>query len=375
MKKVLKIAAWVFVALIVVGTFVYLYLNSKPKEVVYQTVSPELGEIRRTTILTGKIEPRDEIQIKPQISGIITQINVEPGDVVKEGDVIAVIKVIPDASQLSSAESRVSTAKIALEDARLKHERNTQLYDRKVISREEFETSQATFDNARAELNAAQDAVRIVKQGVSQYNASEANTQVRATIAGLVLDVPVKVGSSVILSNTFNDGTTIATVADMNNLIFKGTVDETEVGSLSLGMPLTITVGAIPEFRAETVIEYISPKGTETNGANTFEMKAAIPADAGSEKLRSGYSANAEVMLNQTGQVIKVPESIVEFAGDSAFVYVMTDSVPHQKFVRTAVETGMSDGINIEIRKGIDKTAKLRGQEISDMAVPAQPQP
>ena len=375
MKKVLKIAAWVLVALIVVGTFVYLYLNSKPKEVVYQTVSPELGEIRRTTILTGKIEPRDEIQIKPQISGIITQINVEPGDVVKEGDVIAVIKVIPDASQLSSAESRVSTAKIALEDARLKHERNTQLYDRKVISREEFETSQATFDNARAELNAAQDAVRIVKQGVSQYNASEANTQVRATIAGLILDVPVKVGSSVILSNTFNDGTTIATVADMNNLIFKGTVDETEVGSLSLGMPLTITVGAIPEFRAETVIEYISPKGTETNGANTFEMKAAIPADAGSEKLRSGYSANAEVMLNQTGQVIKVPESIVEFAGDSAFVYVMTDSVPHQKFVRTAVETGMSDGINIEIRKGIDKTAKLRGQEISDMAVPAQPQP
>lgn len=365
MKKFFKILLWSIVALIFLGTFVFLFLNSKSKPQVYELVNPDTGVIERSTVLTGKIEPRDEIAIKPQISGIITQINVQPGDMVKEGEVIAVIKVIPDASQLSSAQGRVNAAEIALEDARLKHDRNTLLYERKVISREEFETTQTALNQAREELASARDAVAIVKQGVSRYNASEANTQVRATITGLVLDVPVKVGSSVIQANTFNDGTTIATVADMNNLIFKGTVDETEVGSLSVGMPMTITIGALPDFSCDATVEYISPKGTETNGANTFEIKAAITVPEGVD-IRSGYSANAALALDRTARVIRVPEAVVEFAGDSTFVYVLTDTVPAQQFRRTPIVTGVSDGINIEVKSGIDTTAVVRGNQISD---------
>lgn len=363
MKKFFRILLWVIIALAFIGTFVFLFVNSKEKPTVYEIVTPDTGTIEQTTVLTGSIEPRDEILIKPQISGIITKINVEPGDMVHEGDVIAVIKVIPDASMLSEAESRVEVARIALDDARLKHERNTMLYERKVISREEYENTEAALDKANAELEAARDAVNIVKHGVSRYNASEANTQVRATITGLVLDVPVKVGSSVIQANTFNDGTTIATVADMNNLIFKGTADETEVGSLSVGMPVTITVGAIPDFSAEASIEYISPKGTQSNGANTFEVRTAVSGNT-DNNLRAGYSANATVAIKRTGNVMRVPESIVEFSGDSTFVYVLTDSIPNQTFRRTQIVTGTSDGLNIEVKSGIESTTRLRGAEI-----------
>jgi len=346
----------------------YLYLNSQPHEIRYEIVTPDTGSIERTTVLTGKIEPRDEIQIKPQISGIITKINVEPGDMVREGDVIAIIKVIPEASQLSNAENRVNMAKIALDDARLKHERNTALYDKRIISREEYENTLAEYNKAQEELASATDAVRIVKQGVSQYNASEANTQVRATITGLILDVPVKVGTSVIQANTFNDGTTIATVADMNNLIFKGNVDETEVGSLTIGMPMTITIGALPDYTSDATIEYISPKGVETNGANTFEIKAAITVSPDMQ-LRAGYSANAAVSLSRADSVLRVPESVVEFTGDSTFVYCLVDSVQSdtQIFSRTPITTGTSDGINIEVKSGIGADARLRGNEIKNI--------
>ncbi|MCM1483258.1 MAG: efflux RND transporter periplasmic adaptor subunit [Muribaculaceae bacterium] len=362
MKKFFKILLWVIVALIFIGTFWFLYKNSQAKDTVYEIVEPMTTDIERTTVLTGKIEPRDEIAIKPQISGIISEINVEPGQIVQAGDVIAKIKVIPEASQLSSAENRVNVARINLEEAKQKHERNTTLYDKKVISREEYEGTLAAYNRAREELASAQDAVNIVRQGVSSYNASESNTMVRATITGLVLDVPVKVGSSVIQSNTFNDGTTIATVADMNNLIFKGSVDETEVGNLTVGMPMSIEIGALANVHPSATIEYISPKGTESNGANTFEIKAALDIDR-DVQLRAGYSANATVTLNGAKSVLTIPEAVVEFSGDSTFVYCLTDSVPVQKFTRRAIVTGISDGINIEVKSGIDAKARLRAGE------------
>ena len=362
MKKVFKILLWVVITLIFAGTFIFLYKNSQTKDVIYQTVTPKVIDIERTTVLTGKIEPRDEIAVKPQISGIITEINVEPGQMVKAGDVIARIKVIPEASQLSSAENRVNVARINLEEARQKHERNSSLYEKKVISREEDEGTLAAYNRAREEVTSAQDAVNIVKQGVSMYNASESNTMVRATITGLVLDVPVKVGSSVIQSNTFNDGTTIATIADMNNLIFKGTVDETEVGNLAVGMPMTIEIGALSDVNPSATIEYISPKGTESNGANTFEVKAALQLPEGVQ-MRAGYSANATVTLNGAKSVLSVPEAIVEFSGDSTFVYCLTDSVPKQKFERKSITTGISNGIDIEVKSGIDSKTILRGEE------------
>ena len=362
MKKVFKILLWVVITLIFAGTFIFLYKNSQTKDVIYQTVTPKVIDIERTTVLTGKIEPRDEIAVKPQISGIITEINVEPGQMVKAGDVIARIKVIPEASQLSSAENRVNVARINLEEAGQKDERNSSLYEKKVISREEYEGTLAAYNRAREEVTSAQDAVNIVKQGVSMYNASESNTMVRATITGLVLDVPVKVGSSVIQSNTFNDGTTIATIADMNNLIFKGTVDETEVGNLAVGMPMTIEIGALSDVNPSATIEYISPKGTESNGANTFEVKAALQLPEGVQ-MRAGYSANATVTLNGAKSVLSVPEAIVEFSGDSTFVYCLTDSVPKQKFERKSITTGISNGIDIEVKSGIDSKTILRGEE------------
>lgn len=360
MKKFFRILMWCIIAAIFVGTFVYLFMNSRPEKISYDIVTPTSGNIERTTVLTGKIEPRDEIEIKPQVSGIISEINVEAGDMVKEGDVVARIKIIPDESQLSSALSRIETAKISLADARQKHERNTILYDKKVISREDFEGTETTLAQAKAELDAAQDAYSIVKEGVSKTNAKESNTLVRATITGLVLDVPVKVGSSVIQANTMNDGTTVATVADMNNLIFKGKVDETEVGLLSVGQDMAIAIGALPDLHLNAVIENIAPKGTETNGANTFEIKAAINVPSG-DHLRAGYSANATVTLSKVSDVLTIPESVIEWAGDSTFVYILTDTVPEQKFERTPITTGTSDGINIQVTNGIDASARLRG--------------
>ncbi|MCX4368270.1 MAG: efflux RND transporter periplasmic adaptor subunit [Duncaniella sp.] len=367
MKKFFRILLWSLVGVLFIGTFVYLFIKSQPSETRYELVSPTMSDIERTTILTGTIEPRDEIEIKPQVSGIISEINVEAGDMVKEGDVVARIKIIPDEGQLSSALSRIETAKINLEDARVKHERNTLLLEKKVISREEYEATATTLALSKAELDAARDAYSIVKEGVSRTNAKESNTLVRATITGLVLDVPVKVGSSVIQANTMNDGTTVATVADMNNLIFKGKVDETEVGQLSVNQPMEISIGALPDLSLDAVIENIAPKGTETNGANTFEIKAAINVPEG-RQLRAGYSANASVMLNSARGVLTVPESVIEWAGDKTYVYVLTDSVKEQKFDRTEVATGISDGINIEVKSGVDKTARLRGAVINEKA-------
>lgn len=365
MKKFFKILMWIIIVAIFIGTFVFLYRNSRPEETVYSTLRPKFDNIERTTVLTGKIEPRDEIDIKPQVSGIISEINVEAGDMVKEGDIIAKIKVIPDASSLSSAQARVESAKIALDDATSKYERNKSLYEKKIISREEFETSETSFNQSKRELEAAEDAYMIVREGVSKYNASESNTLVRATIDGLVLDVPVKVGSSVIQANTFNDGTTVATIADMNNLIFKGKVDETEVGQLAVGMPMAITIGALPDMHPTAVIEYIAPKGTDENGANTFEIKAALQVDSDAQ-LRSGYSANAAVTLSMNSHVLTVPEGAVTFSGDSAFVFILTDSVPTQVFERRQIETGVSDGINIQVIEGIDTTAVIRGDAIKN---------
>lgn len=366
MKKLFKILAWILVGALFIGTFVYLYIKSRPAGVTYEIVSPVVCDINRSTVLTGKIEPRDEIEIKPQVSGIISEINVEAGDYIREGDIVARIKIVPDEGQLSSAMARVENAKISLADARTRHERNTLLLEKKVISREEFDTSATALAQAEAELQAAEDAYSIVREGVSRSNAKESNTLVRATITGLVLDVPVKVGTSVIQANTFNDGTTIASVADMNNLIFKGKADETEVGLLSVGQKMEITVGALPDQVFFARIENISPKGTETNGANTFEVKAAVDMSE-VENVRAGYSANAAVTLSSASNVLTIPERVIEWAGDSTYVYLLTDTVKTQKFERVPITTGTSDGINIQVTGGIEQDARLRGATITDM--------
>ena len=366
MKKMLKWAAIMAVVALVVGTFVYLYIKSRPQEVVYELNEVQIKDLEKTTIVTGKIEPRDEVNIKPQISGIITELYKEAGEMVKKDEVIAKVKVIPDMGSLSAAENRVRLAVISLNQARTDHQRMKALLDEQVVSQEEYEKTQVALRQAEAEESQARDALNIVRDGVSLSNAKMSTTLIRSTIDGLVLDVPVKVGNSVILSNSFNDGTTIATVADMKNLIFKGNVDETEVGRLHEGMPVIITVGAIENLQMNACIEYISPKGVEQNGANRFDVKAAISLPD-SLTLRSGYGANAQIVLQRVKGAVSVPESSLEFSGDSTFVYVLTDSVPKQNFKRTPVVTGLSDGINMEIKGGLKPGQKVRGiQKISD---------
>lgn len=365
MKKFFRIAMWTVIALIFIGTFVYLFINSKGKEDTYELVNPAVKTIERTTVLTGKIEPRDEIEIKPQISGIISEILVEPGDHVNNGDIIAKIKVIPDATQLSSAENRIQVAKITLEEARLTYERTKALYDKKYESREKFETDKAAYDRAKEELSQAQDQLRIVKEGVSAFDTQGSNTLIRATVTGLVLEVPVKVGSSVIQSNTFNDGTTIAKIADMTDLIFKGSIDETEVDLLREGMNVKISVGAIQGSDYPAVIEKIAPLATDDNGTNTFEVKAAL-SGVETSTLRAGYSANATVTLEKVADVLSIPERVVEYVGDSTFVYIYKGGdEKHQQFDRVAVKTGLSNGIDAELKSPADITVKtqLRGNK------------
>lgn len=365
MKKYLKITLLVVVAAIFIGTFIFLYQKSKPKTTVYETITPEIADLEKTTVATGKVEPRDEVLIKPQISGIISEVYKEAGQTIKQGEVIAKVKVIPELGQLNSAESRVRVAEISTAQAETDHERIKKLYNDKLISREDYEKSEVEIKKAREELQTAKDALEIIKEGITKNSASFSRTLIPSTIDGLILDVPIKVGNSVIMSNTFNDGTTIATVANMNDLIFKGKIDETEVGRIHEGMPVKLTIGALQNLTFDAELEYISPKGVEENGANQFEIKAAVHAPD-SVQIRSGYSANAEIVLQRAQKVLAVPEGIIEFSGDSTFVWVMTDSIPEQKFERRQIKTGMSDGIKLEIKEGLTGKEKVRASEKKD---------
>lgn len=347
------------------GHSFFLYQKSKPKTTVYETVTPEIADLEKTTVATGKVEPRDEVLIKPQISGIISEVYKEAGQTIKQGEVIAKVKVIPELGQLNSAESRVRVAEISTAQAETDHERIKKLYNDKLISREDYEKSEVEIKKAREELQTAKDALEIIKEGITKNSASFSSTLIRSTIDGLILDVPIKVGNSVIMSNTFNDGTTIATVANMNDLIFKGKIDETEVGRIHEGMPVKLTIGALQNLTFDAELEYISPKGVEENGANQFEIKAAVHAPD-SVQIRSGYSANAEIVLQRAQKVLAVPEGIIEFSGDSTFVWVMTDSIPEQKFERRQIKTGMSDGIKLEIKEGLTGKEKVRASEKKD---------
>ena len=363
MKKYGKVIIAAIIAMIFIGTFVFLWQKSQPKEVVYNEFTPAVNDLRKTTIITGKIEPRNEVYVKPQISGIITEILKEAGDYVQQGEVIAKVKVIPDMGSLSSAEARVRLADINLQQAKVDYDREKNLYEQKLVSADEFDKVSQQLRQAKHELGAAQDALQVVRDGFSKSNASASSTLIRSTISGVILDIPVKVGNSVINSNTFNDGTTIATVANMSDLIFRGNIDETEVGQLTMGIPMKITIGALQDMSFDAALEYISPKAIENNGANQFELKAAVKVGK-NDKIRSGYSANAEIVLASVDKVLTIPESTLEFSGDSTFVYVLTDSVNGKHYERRPVETGLSDGVNIEVKKGLNSKDKVRGPEV-----------
>lgn len=361
MKRYFKYIMMALAAVVFIGTFVFLYIKSQPKPVEYNEFEPKQMDIRKTTVVTGKIEPRNEVNVKPQISGIITEILKEAGQKVEAGEVIAKVKVIPDMSSLSAAQARVRLAGINERQARTDFEREKALFDKGLVSADEYDKIAQALRQAREETAAAQDNLEVVRDGVSKTNASASSTLIRSTVTGLILDIPVKVGNSVILANTFNDGTTIATVANMNDLIFRGNIDETEVGRLTTGMTMKITIGALQDLKFDARLEYISPKATDQNGANQFEIKAAVNLPTSSEQIRSGYSVNAEIVLAEARGVLSVPESAIEFSGNDTFVYVVKGSGKEKTYERRKVTTGLSDGINIEIRSGLKKGETVRG--------------
>ena len=359
MKKIGKILMVIAIAAVFIGTFAYLFRRSQPKEIQYQELVPETGNISKSTVVTGKIQPRDEVNVKPQINGIVAELYKKAGETVKENEVIAKLKVIPDMSSLSSAQSRLRLSEMNLKQAQINFDREKALFDKKLVSAEEFEKVSQALQQAREEYNVSQETLEIVRDGVSSSNKSGSTTLVRSTISGLILDIPVKVGNSVTMSNTFNDGTTIATVANMDDLIFDGNIDETEVGRLHVGLPVSITVGALQNVVLEAALEYISPKAIASGGTNLFEIKASVKVPDG-VAIRSGYSANAEIVLQQVQDVVTVAESAIQWEGDSTFVYVKEND----QWNKRPVETGLSDGMNIEIRSGLSSGETVRGPQI-----------
>lgn len=364
MKKYFKYILMALVAVIFIGTFVFLYIKSQPQPEVYDEFTLQRIDIRKTTVVTGKIEPRNEVNVKPQISGIITEILKEAGETVQEGEVIAKVKVIPDMGSLSAAQSRLRLAEINRKQAQTDYDREKTLFDKGLVAADEYDKIAQALRQAREEVDAAQDNLEVVRDGVSKSNASASSTLIRSTITGLILDIPVKVGNSVILANTFNDGTTIATVANMNDLIFRGNIDETEVGRLSTGMTMKITIGALQDLKFDARLEYIAPKATDQNGVNQFEIKAAVNLPSNATNIRSGYSANAEIVLAEAKNVLAVQESAIEFDGDDTYVYVIKGEGDKQTYERRKVQTGISDGINIEIRSGVKPNERIRGPKM-----------
>ena len=360
MKKVIKYIVVALIAVVFIGTFVFLYKNSQPEEIRYQELPAQKQDVARSTVLTGKIVPRNEVNIKPQINGIIAEIYKEAGQMVQQGEVIARLTVIPDMNSLSAAQSRVRLSEINLKQAQTNFDREKALFEKNLISAEEYEKTEQALSQAKEEYAASQESLEVIRDGVSSKNATSSSTLIRSTITGLILDIPVKVGNSVIQANTLNDGTTVATVANMNDLIFEGQIDETEVGSLYEGMPLTITIGALKDYTFDADLEYISPKAVENNGANQFKVKAAVKVDS-EHTIRSGYSANAQIDLEKVTDVLTVPESALEFVKEESYVYKKGQD---GTYTMTKVQTGLSDGVNIEIKEGLSEGDTVRGPRI-----------
>jgi HlyD family secretion protein len=336
-------------------TLVFLYDKSQADPVTFQTVKPARQDIVKKAVAPGAIVPRREVTIKPRVSGVLEKLYVEAGQPVKEKQLLAKIQIIPNVVALNNAESAVRAAQISFENAQSQLQRYQQLFDQKLMHETEFNQFKVGFDLKRQELETALSNRELIKEGASKRTGKVSNL-VNSTVEGMVLDVPVKEGSSVIEANNFNEGTTIAAIADMGDMIFQGRVDESEVGKLQVGMPVSITVGALGEERLEGKLEYIAPKGKEKEGTIEFEVKAAVTLKPG-VVVRANYSANADIILDKRQNALSIDETLVQF--DKGKAYVEVEGAP-QSFTRREVKLGLSDGINVEVISGIDEHARLK---------------
>lgn len=359
MKKFIYIIIGVVLVVAIIGSFYMLYQKSKKKNTVFETQTPFISNLVKKSVATGSVKPRREIAIKPQVSGIIEELYVEPGNYVKKGDLIAKVKIIPDMVSLNAAESRLNKARLQLEDARLVYERQKKIYEEGVIPDAEFQKIRIEYNSALEEVEAAENNLQLIKEGITKKSGQISNTLIRSTIQGMVLDVPVEVGTSVIQANTFNEGTTIASVADMGEMIFEGKIDETEVGKIKEGMNLELTIGAIENQKFDAVLEYISPKGVEENGTVQFEIKAKVKLKSNTF-VRAGYSANADIVLDRRDSVMVIPESLLKFEEKNDSAYVEVETQP-QQFEKRYVQLGLSDGVNIEVKSGLSLNDKIKG--------------
>ncbi|HCK05145.1 MAG TPA: efflux transporter periplasmic adaptor subunit [Flavobacteriaceae bacterium] len=365
------------ITLIIIGVLFilgvrYIWLKDQQDPIVYEYDQATIGSVVKKTVATGSIVPKEEVLIKPNISGIIDAIFVEAGQTVVTGDLIAKVRVVPNINSLNSAQNNIKAAKTQVETARLALERQTSIYERQqvlfqkgVISANEFDTARLSFDQAtqrynqeQVNLRAAEQTFDIVKTGSTQGLGAVANTEIRATVSGMVLDVPVKVGNQVIESNNFNDGTTIAILADVNKMIFEGKLDESEVGKIKENLALEITVGAIEDKSFDAVLDYIAPKGIEENGAVQFEIKGSL-SKKDTTFIRAGLSANASIILARADSVLTIKESLVQYDRETqqAFVEIETGD---QKFERRDLTLGISDGLIVEVLSGISQEDKIK---------------
>lgn len=363
MKKVFKIVGWSLLGLFVLYTFYFLWKQSQPAPTVYELVKLQQRDIAKKTTATGSVEARNQVEVKPLATGVISQLLVQPGDQVKVGDIIATIKIIPDMAQLNHATGQVESARIALAEEQREFDRLKGLYEKGVVSREEFEMKESKLAAAKESLTAAQTQVEVITRGQSSRSGSVNITSLRSTISGLVLNVPVKVGSSVSGTSAFNEGTTVAKIADMGDIIFRGYIDETEVAKLRQGMELELTLGSMQDIKIPATLDYIAPEGELQNGAKMFELRASahIPDNV---NIRSGYSANAGIVIAKAENVLSCDETAVEFADGKAYVYVLTSDaadVEHQHFERREVSVGISDGLYVELKGGVKAGDILRG--------------
>ncbi|RRQ49397.1 efflux RND transporter periplasmic adaptor subunit [Maribacter algicola] len=358
MKKKVTIFILLFIVVAFGGAMYYLYQKNAEDPVVYETETPTTENIVKKTVATGSILPLEEVLIKPNISGVIEEIYVEGGDYVKSGDLICLIKVVPNLNALNDARNAIDEAKIGLDDQLRNLERQKNLFSKGVISKVDLERAQVAYDQAKQAFGAANKRFDIVKTGTTQGYGNAANTQIRATVSGMVLEVPVEVGNQVIESNTFNEGTTIAAIADVDKMIFEGKVDESEVGKIKEDLPLEITVGAIENAVFKAVLDYIAPKGKAENGAIQFEIKGTLQKQD-SVFIRAGLSANASIILARADSVLAVKEALVQFDGKTKKPFVEVET-GDQQFERRDIELGISDGINVEVKSGISKSDKIK---------------
>ena len=350
MKKVFK---YISIAAILFGvlyaTVFFIKSNSKPS-IQYDTQTALITSIEMKSVATGKVIPEDEVEIKPQISGIIQTLYVEEGDNVKTGDLLAKVKVVPNEQSLNSAKGRLANTKILMQNARIEFNRNKGLFEKEIISQQDFQNAELNYSRAKQDVTNAESDLQIIKLG-SAGGSATANTNIRATVSGTVLEMPIKEGDQVVESNTFNNGTTIAIIADLSKMIFEGKVDEAEVGKLKIGMPLTINLGAIQDKEFEARLKFIAPKGNEEQGAVQFKIEGDVYLDK-DFFVRAGYSANASLVLERKDSILAIPEALLQFDKKTEKPYVEVQ-IKDQEFERKDIETGISDGINVEILSGI----------------------